>query len=284
MNRPYVPLSRRRDPAEAAAYVETLFDSIPSWLRESVWQWVDRHMGYNYGRDGVYRGVRGEYTRAIERACQLDLGWDGKVPTTGLDRVRSLLANSPGRGLDVVEFISHDYADESGRVSLDKILREGGSKWRVRTSDGLFELRVAEVATTAVEDVEGRPGELLRAAWGAVYGRNPSPSEGYRQAVRAVEAAGKEVVSPENVRTTLGTIIRDLRNGAQKFELTLSSGAVRPVPVLIDMLSLLWTNQYDRHVTESRPLHVSQEEAEAAVTLAITLVQWFVRGHISRAA
>ena len=49
-------------------------------------------------------------------------------------------------------------------------------------------------------------------------------------------------------------------------------------------MELLWKGQIDRHGTDdaSTPLSVSQAEAEAAVHLAVTLVQWFTSGAVSR--
>lgn len=50
------------------------------------------------------------------------------------------------------------------------------------------------------------------------------------------------------------------------------------------MMRLQWKGQYDRHGSddEETPLHVGQDEAEAAVHLAITLVQWFRSGAVAR--
>lgn len=53
-----------------------------------------------------------------------------------------------------------------------------------------------------------------------------------------------------------------------------------PVTTLVSMIDLLWGSQHDRHVPadQEAPLHVTQEEAEAAIHLAVTLVQWFTMG------
>jgi hypothetical protein len=46
------------------------------------------------------------------------------------------------------------------------------------------------------------------------------------------------------------------------------------------MMELLWRGQHDRHGTgaDDSPTDVSQEEAEAAVQIAVLLVQWFRTG------
>ena len=65
------------------------------------------------------------------------------------------------------------------------------------------------------------------------------------------------------------------------FTFTVDS-AVEPKKVLLEMMQLLWTNEYSRHVDvdPTMPLHVSQEEAESAVVLALTLANWFSSGAI----
>ena len=68
------------------------------------------------------------------------------------------------------------------------------------------------VATMARE--HGRPGEYLLKAWQKV-GRHPDPGSGYKDAVRAVEAATKPVVTPDHRSATLGTIIPALEQGSK---------------------------------------------------------------------
>jgi hypothetical protein len=131
----------------------------------------------------------------------------------------------------------------------------------------------------------GRSGVLLSDAWHAVYGRNPNASSGYRDAVRAVEAAAKPIVSPNNPSTTLGTIIRDIEAAPQKWSLSLSpAGGVNAMDALLNMVKLLWKAQFDRHGTpdENVPINVSIKEAETALHLAMTLVHWFTRGSVTQ--
>jgi hypothetical protein len=54
------------------------------------------------------------------------------------------------------------------------------------------------------------------------------------------------------------------------------------VEVIVQMLDLLWKNQTDRHgVAATQPaVPVTQEQAELAVNLALTLVQIFRSGGI----
>ncbi|MEV5769130.1 hypothetical protein AB0L34_31870 [Micromonospora sp. NPDC052213] len=55
--------------------------------------------------------------------------------------------------------------------------------------------------------------------------------------------------------------------------------------VIIAMLRMLWHGQHDRHGGQpSAPGNVSVDEAQVAVSVAVTLVQWFDAGLIQRAS
>src|SRR5207248_1978772 len=104
----------------------------------------------------------------------------------------------------------------------------------------------------------GRAAEHLRSAWANTYGRDPSPSKAYGDAVRAVEAAAKPVISPKNSRTTLGTLIRDIRAKPGKWTVTLVKGAgSAAVGVLVEMMDLLWQGQHDRHGTSDETVRAN---------------------------
>lgn len=61
-----------------------------------------------------------------------------------------------------------------------------------------------------------------------------------------------------------------------------SSGAPADIGPLVAMLRLLWQGQTDRHGGSTPTIPVTAEAAEAAVHLAVTLVQWFQSGAIRR--
>jgi hypothetical protein len=55
--------------------------------------------------------------------------------------------------------------------------------------------------------------------------------------------------------------------------------------ILLGMLRMLWVGQYDRHgglPVSPLPDDVTQDEAEAAVMLAVTLVGWFETGKVQQ--
>jgi hypothetical protein len=100
----------------------------------------------------------------------------------------------------------------------------------------------------------------------------------YSEAIKAVEAAGHTLIEPDNVRSTLGTMIREIGANPRQFSLTIAGG--RAV-TLRHMMGLLWVGQTSRHGGETyRP--ETQEQAEMAISLAETLVEWFLSGKIQR--
>jgi hypothetical protein len=278
------PLSKRNDP-EAAKEYEALHEGVPQWLAMPVAQWVF----------DVFSSMA--HNDALGQRLDLLFGMIRKPMPPGRDRIANsitLLGNEAAKGdldvLDAVVWMS-DLSNAGGQLRdrLDLLLYVHGSAWTVGKNDldqPCLERRVDETVTGAAKDEMDHKGNAalhLRRAWHRVYGRSPDAGGAYREAVRAVEAAGKPVVSPNNPLTTVGTMLADLRNKPEKWELVLNEAGKAPgVDLLIAMMQGLWKSQFDRHGTddESVPLDVSPQEAEAAVHLAVTLVHWFRTGAV----
>jgi hypothetical protein len=168
---------------------------------------------------------------------------------------------------------------------LDKLLLEGGSLWAVGERAGRLALarRVPEgVQIAAVETIQrsGSAGELLAEAWQACFGMDPDPEDAYEKAIKAVEEAGAAIVLPDNPKATLGTMLATM--GHQDWRLPLEEATAHPSnDVARKMARALWSGQESRHGGNGyrKP---TMEEAEAAVFLAVPLVQWFTSGVLAR--
>lgn len=168
------------------------------------------------------------------------------------------------------------------RDALELLLRDSGSEWTVGERDGhaSLEKRVPEgvvVAADAVMASAGGAGALLAEAWHSAFGRSPDTEEAYEKAIKAVEEAGVHIVTPNNKKATLGTVVRDMKAQAD-WRLDI------PAPdadVPVKMAEALWIGQESRHGGNGyrKP---TQAEAEAAVLLAVPLVQWFSSGALAR--
>lgn len=274
------PLSVREDPERAARF-DGPHPGVPEWLRVSLLEWVFGVISSVPLYGGVPE-VRSGPLRAIERNLQVS-------PIDGAPELEERLVGDSEFFLDVLDFLCARAAKPEQRVALDAVLTEGGSVWHVVGSLNRprLERRVDEATEQVARDLmarEGRPHERLAHAWNAVYGRNPDPSKGYAEAVKAVEAAACRLVLPNDDSATLGRVLGEMKSDPSRWTCIMQSldGNEKQVERAIAMARLLWGSHRDRHDTgdETTPANVSLEEAEAAVHLAIPLVQWFTQGVI----
>jgi len=257
---------------------------VPEWLGPSLWEWIASQVGQldiHQHRDLL---------RVIERKLRISLSWDS-AQAEGWHLLRDR-TSSPELMLNVVDFFVARHAGPNRQLDrLEEVLIESGSAYTVQCQTQPYGLvrRVdptVEAATKSVMSRDDAPGRLLARAWIGTYGLHPNPSDGYRHAVRAAEAAAIPVVLPTDSGATLGRVIGAIRSQPNLWQVALThpDDPQQPVNALVEMLTALWRSQYDRHVDLSpeAPLHVSQEEAETAFHLAVTVVQWFTSGRVSR--
>jgi hypothetical protein len=271
------PLSVRQGRREG---YDALYEGVPSWLRPSLRTWMINRFYWANNLDA-------QLIWWLQRKSRLDIDWPDSS-SEAADRILDMSVSWPEEFLDMVDaVISGGHASTEAVEELAGLLRDAGSVYEVTRIDGqdVLERRVdATVAASAKLTMakETRASTHLRDAWHEAYGRNPSPSSAYREAVRAVEAAAQPIVEPNNTRATLGTMIGALTSTKERLEVALRPSEGDPMDSLIEMMRVLWKAQLDRHGTadESVPIRVSQEEAETAVHLAVTLVHWFQSGAV----
>ena len=237
-----------------------------------------------------------EQMQEAEQTLRIQLDWSAYLTASDcLEPLRdpvvartSLLGHlqDPVVGLDLLDYclgqcavdLSDSYFDIDAGQELEEILIRSGSAWMVgRDPDGRYclEKRVdptVEEAARREMKQQSNAAEYLQSAWNYVYGRNPNPSTAYHDAVRAVEAAARPVVTPRDNRATLGKMISALQDKPQKWDTVIGD-----VDTVQKMMETIWKSQSDRHGTDdaTKPRNVSQAEAEAAVQMGVTLVQLF---------
>lgn len=279
-----MPLGVDSNPGTEALY-GALHEGVPSWLRQSLMDWVEGilHQSSGFGESYWDR----DFLLQLER--KLRLHFSSQYDRDTGHAFMELIEQDEDVCLKVVDYILA-FAGLSERPVIDVglMLHDAGSAWTLGQRAGRRALvrRVDETVTAAAEREmarAGRPSTHLRNAWEAAYGREPRPSEAYREAVRAVEAAAKPVISPNNPKATLGTMIADIKNKPEKWTVGLPNpDGSDQVSVVRSMCELLWKGQIDRHGTddESSAVTVDAAEAEAALHIATTLVHWFTTGAI----
>jgi hypothetical protein len=87
------------------------------------------------------------------------------------------------------------------------------------------------------------------------------------------------IAIPNDSSGTLGKAIAHIASTVDKWTVgDLDTSKQSSGQTLLAMLQTLWTNQA-RHATPDGTIRdVSQQEAETAVSLAVTLVHWFTSG------
>lgn len=275
-----LPPSRREEPEEI------LHDLPEPWLVPSLVDWLIHYFRRQYHDGSVRYDVAA--IRTLERVSRTPVGGGDDIDTYyafkgKLESDRAFLLDATW--YQVRQLDSHDDRAEK----LDKALREGGSAWTVLKTGESWELvkRVEDAAKEAMQRAlaeEDKASTYLRKAVVGAYGRDPDPSGAYHDAVRAVEAAAKETITPKDPKPSLGKMITAVRDAPRKWEAVLAARDADDIEVLLTMMKALWDSQFDRHGDDdkSTPAHIDNEAAEAAVHLAVTLVQWFRAGTVRR--
>jgi hypothetical protein len=283
----YVPLSRRLSGDE-----EVLNPGVPPHLEPPLTEWITDYETHEILRQAALR--------AQVWYAPTNPQYDASFRIPALIKGIQIAADPPKAFLDVVDGIlflrSHaadeatwDAAREEARViarkcaaSLEKILRLGGSHWRVQGDhlEARVDDRVREAVDQAKKETAATSASThLGNAWLACYGRNPNPGLAYSEAIKAVEAAAAPVLSPKDLKATLGTMLGQIRATIALWRFAIAPGSIDSV---ISAMSTLWDGQTDRHAGNRPTTPITPDAAQAAVLLAATLVHWFATGAVTR--
>ncbi|KXP10739.1 hypothetical protein AXK60_24955 [Tsukamurella pseudospumae] len=162
------------------------------------------------------------------------------------------------------------------------MLSRGNSAYRVRTDGTGLEFRTSPEAIrqfeATVDNAKDSVAGHLVEAWNAAYAIAPDPGKSVSESVKAIEAAYEQLISPKNALQTLGTMIRDITAGPQKWTFVLNDHTdADGVAMVVAMMNQVWKNQ-QRHATGPNPRTETVEEAQCALHLAGTLVQFASSG------
>ncbi|MFG3423690.1 hypothetical protein [Micromonospora sp. NPDC048063] len=236
-------------------------------LRLHLWQ-DSRY--YEKHKDQLIRDPSQDLLAIIDAALQLHPAW-------GLDGDRLWDQHRMTRE-DVVGSL----------VALDPLLKDGGSLYRCDFEQHCLVRRVDDTTQaavdTAIKSASASAADHLRAAWTAAYGLSPDPDKVFNEAIRAVEEVACPFVEQKKAAAnsaTLGTVIGELgKNAPHKWELMLPGKDGQPSEVgpIVSMMEALWHAQLSRHGGAPKSRRQNQDEAEAAVHLAVLLVQWLSTG------
>ena len=170
---------------------------------------------------------------------------------------------------------------------LNRLLAEYRSVYEVTPDQRSLHRRVEAGLSDAIDLASGMAENggypaarrHLERARDKLFAVHADPSSAYVDVIRAVEAVACPVFLPRDPLPTLGKVRDHLRAAAAKYEyvLTDKSGTPGTTSGVIAMITDLWEGHSDRHAGGPQEVPVSQEAAEAALTIAAGLVTLFSR-------
>lgn len=285
------------DNEENIAKYDALHEGIPPWMKKRFWDWVESSLYEGVeDEDGSLADLRiAEY---LDRELLDDLEMTLQIAMPDVpfgmsdNYVNSLVMSyvrSDSKGLDIADYLLSHGGHGDPEV-LKTLLEQSKSAWTVGERLGRPGLtrRVPEGVQIAADEImknSGDAGIKLAQAWEALYGLHPDPTKAYSLAIKAVEDAAIPVVTPNNSRATLGTVISAIRDQEDwNLPMVRQDSRAPSDEVLLGMMQVLWTGQHDRHGGNFDLPPLTHEEAVVAVSLAVTLVHWFTTdGLVERA-
>ena len=174
---------------------------------------------------------------------------------------------------------------------LDQWLRDGGSAWTV-DADGAcltqrvsFELRETYATATEADDDASK---YLRAGWKAAWGVSPSSDLAHENAVNALEALFRPVVTPKEPDATLGKIVSCLEAKPSKWRARLEDrrspeGGHRTgdagVLFVTNALRTVFQSDHRHAAAEGSPPHTEEDGCDA-ITIAAAVIALQRRGFL----
>jgi hypothetical protein len=286
---------RARQSDDRAAELRELTEGFPAFLEPSVLDWLQDATEYLDQRqtERVLRVALPDTTMPFIAYWHLqDVAGKVEFLDYALHVLETDMGSNWGGGRVVGRRRVPNGFAPAQRVllaELEAILSQGGSVWRVSTTPhwGLerrvpAELRaLVDSATSADLDAS----RALAAAWHACYGARPDYSKAYDEAVTAVEACLLPVTTPNDKKATLGKALSHVKDTQARWTVGgLKGDRQQPGGTLVSMLETLWEGQQRHAQPDGSIVGVSGNEAEAAVSLAVTLVHWFTAGLVAKDA
>ena len=275
------------DPVIALRRPEVLYEGVPDHIRDPLRDWLGRELLTGNGNFD-------EHT--AQMVClEAELLPHGKWYDNGRYHYGVRFAPQEKLLRAVNAYLKVTKDRRITLAPLEEILTGAGSAYRVDVEGRCLVRRVDPSAQTlkdlVVTNADPTAGALLQQAWETCYGLSPSPDAAYGLAVKAVEQVICPLVSPTNPQPTLFKSRDTLLKDPSGWELAIPDPKPRkegdPTPAtsagrIIALVDLLCSGHVSRHTGTPDFRTQTQEEAETALTLAITIVQLVTAGAFRR--
>ena len=219
----------------------------------------------------------------LPRACQFDYDehFFRSLNPDPTDIIMAITRKDDDMLLNIADYLlASQLVRDDAAAGLRRLLSGSESAWQVNEAGSGLALRVSaeeEFSFHQSSEAHYPYSHHLQLSWEAAWRRNnPSASEAYDSAVKAIESILAPIVTPADPIPSLGKIIPALRDKPEKWN-TRFRGA-ETVKALTAMLDELWKT-HSRHA--GMPLN-SLKQAQDAVTIAVAVVGLVRRGFLER--
>jgi|GEM_PF-1209375 hypothetical protein len=272
-NYSWVPLSIRNGEREPFTLSDTIPESVKSIINKNI--------------DNLLRDISPNFDFFFAQ-MRISPG----LKSHSIQTFYSYMRSSEEAYLDGLDYILHSAMDESIRslhsyesdilrklINMKEILRRANVNWDIlMTSDKTIvylERRVMpevqERYDIVAESVPELAGSHLRNSWKNAYMHGGSYKEAWEYARKAVECMLTPIVSPNNRRATISSLIRDLAAKPEKWVCTIPSDSnEESVGKFISLVKMM---PYEPGHHGQEPTEISEKEAQLQATIAITICQ-----------
>jgi hypothetical protein len=236
----------------------------------------------------IARSPADPYARFLAVGTETAISWDV------VDDLLHVLCTEPlPPDTSPLAFAKRAAAKRTGQITgpLAVLLAESRSVYEISPDQRGLQRRISIVLAGATDRAVGlaeaasRPaaGEHLTRAHDKLFCLHPDPGAAYVDLIRAVEAVASPLFLPADPLPTLGKVRGHLKNAAGAYEYVLpGKDRAGSIDGVIAMVTDLWEGHSDRHAGGPAYVQVSQEAAEAAFTLAVSLITLFSSGAVTR--
>ncbi len=198
-------------------------EELPDWVMSSVLRFMEPFFAgrgpasYGFGPGyGYTQQAPRNFVMEIERTCQIPVPWQNG-PNGAANGVWQQMYQDRALAIRVLDYalgevmLGYEGQDIEPAVrELNRAFQQAGANYvvvqpdpkRVRYRLERRTIPAAAAAARAQTSLPGNASNHLSNAWSAAFGREPSPSTAYSEAVKAVEAAAIPVVLPNDPLAT----------------------------------------------------------------------------------
>lgn len=260
----------RRNPDEP-------YEGVPAHLRHPLEEWLRTRFGW-HNRGG---GMNNQFMATLAATLRIPVTRTHEIGGIS-DQIISAINRDEDLYLDCLD-ASLYLSNSADPRELKRILETGGSVWTVNSAGNGLERRVDATTKEAflnVVSAADKASEEIAAAWAAVYGRNPDPSDGWDHSIKAVEEVLIPLVVPNQNKANLGHVAGQLKANPSKWSFGLPENDIRGNGETLEgMIRHIWPNP-DRH-GGSQKRTPTQGETEAVLQLSIAIVE-LCRGRLAK--